>query len=176
MADGAGLTLQARLAAAWPSRRLALFGPPAWAAAMAVSAAVGLLGRGWAPGSHLAGVAALFAAGGALAFLPAAIAAGLVRRRRGEADVAAAALALAGLTLAATGLLNGLLYRDYYATWHAAFGTRLWANQFVFTVAAGIYQFLVLGSRLFLPVGLPALVIAALLIARPGLTPGKKTG
>ena len=63
-------------------------------------------------------------------------------------------------------MLNGLVFRDYFSTWHAPVTTKLGANEFVFTVASGVYQFLVLGVRLFLPLGLPALLIVALLIAR----------
>ena len=45
-------------------------------------------------------------------------------------------------------------------------GQRRWISGIVFTVAAGVYQFAVLGIRLFFPVGFGALLGASLWFAR----------
>jgi hypothetical protein len=57
-------------------------------------------------------------------------------------------------------------YRLFYAQWHRPFGTRIWAYQFIFTSAGAVYQFLVMGLRLYLPVGLPILAGTSLWLAR----------
>ena len=48
-------------------------------------------------------------------------------------------------------------YRLFYARWHAPFGTRTWVYQFTFTSASAVYQFIVMGIRLYLPLGFAAL-------------------
>ena len=48
-----------------------------------------------------------------------------------------------------TAFLFAMDYRLFYSRWHAPFGTIVWAFQFVFTSASAVYQFAVLGMRLF---------------------------
>lgn len=88
------------------------------------------------------------------------------RGRGTEAAFAAAFVSLAATTVAVTALLYALQYRSYYAEWHAEAFTLTWAFQFVFTGLVALYQFAVLGIRLYFPVGLTALFAAALWFAR----------
>ena len=62
-------------------------------------------------------------------------------------------LCLTVCTIAATAFLFAMDYRIFYARWHAPFGTLTWVYQFVFTSAGAVYQFVVMGIRLYLPVG-----------------------
>jgi hypothetical protein len=75
-------------------------------------------------------------------------------------------LCLAAGTIGTTAFLFALDYRTFYAQWHAMTGTRTWLFQFAFTSLAAFYQFLVLGVRLYLPLGAVALVATSLLLAR----------
>lgn len=160
------MTLAGRLRAALPSPAFALAGSAAWAAAMAASAAAALLLRGWTAPAMIAPVVAVFFAGGLLAFAPAVTALGVLRAKAKQPAFAAAFLLLATATIGATALINGLVYREYYSAWHESLATKLGVLEFVFTIASGVYQFLVLGLRLMMPLGLAALIVAALLLMR----------
>lgn len=144
----------------------AVVGSLLWGAVSAASAMLALRMRGWTGLDAVERPTFLFFFGGLIAFAPALFLARLFSRARPEPAFAAAFVALTSMTIGVTGVFNGLVFRDYFSTWHAPVTTKLGANEFVFTVASGVYQFLVLGVRLFLPLGLPALLIAALLIAR----------
>jgi hypothetical protein len=151
-----------RLRAAIPPLGQALLGAVLWAAIMAVSAGAGLWLRAWETPGRIAEVATLFACGAALAFplgLYAARLVGLGRNR--EVRFAAAFLALAAATMGVTGLAFALLYRSYYAEWHAEAFSMTWGFQFFFTTAAAMAQFAVLGVRLYFPVGFLALLAAS---------------
>lgn len=160
------MTFANRLRTALPSLRFGFAGSLAWGVSAAAIASISLVLRGWTVIPDIAATAGLFLLGGAIAFAPAAMATRLLGGKRFETAFAAAMLGLAALTLGVAAALNGLAYREYYSNWHADFATKLWLIEFVFTFAAGVYQFLVLGVRLFLPIGLPALVFAAWLTAR----------
>lgn len=112
-------------------------------------------------------VAVFYALGGALAFpfglfLARLVSAGMRR----ETAFAAMLLSLAVATMAVTAGLFSLQYRSYYAQWHADAFTRIWFLQFVFTVAAALYQFAVLGLRLYFPIGFVALLAVSAWFAR----------
>lgn len=156
------------LADALPSPLIAIGGSLLWGVVTASSAALALWMKGWTGFDLVARPVTLFFFGGLAALAPALFIARLFGRSRPEPTFAATILALSGLTIAATALFNGLVFRLYFSTWHAPVTTKLGANEFVFTVLAGVYQFLVLGVRLFLPLGLPALLVAAWLIVRDG--------
>lgn len=160
--------LAARLRAALPSWPVALGGTLAWAAIMGASAALGLWLRGWETQDRIVDVTALFAAGGGLAFAPglalARLAAGA--KPRGTA-FAAVFLALSLATIGFTAAVYALVYRSYYAAWHADAFTITWVFQQIFTTLGALGQFAVLGLRLYFPVGFAALVGAALLFSRP---------
>ena len=75
-------------------------------------------------------------------------------------------MSLAVATVAVTAGFFALQYRDYYAEWHAEAFTRIWFLQFAHTLAAALYQFAVLGLRLFFPLGFVALLVASFWFAR----------
>jgi hypothetical protein len=154
--------LRAGLAAALPDRHTFFLGSLAWAGAMSLVAATGLYRQGWFEAGQIAYIALFFGIGGLLAFAPGIFLGRLLSRGRRDAGFAATFLALATATIAATALAIGLEYRDYYSTWHEAAFTLGWTFQFVFTVASAVYQFLVLGTRLYFPLGLVALAAASL--------------
>lgn len=156
-----------RLRLALPTSGVTLVGSALWALAMGASALSSLLFDHWETPGRVRAVVGLFALGGAAAFPLSLTVACLMSRGRGtEAAFAAAFVSLAATTVAVTALLYALQYRSYYAEWHAEAFTLTWAFQFVFTGLVALYQFAVLGIRLYFPVGLTALFAAALWFAR----------
>lgn len=156
-----------RLRRAGPSLRTAVVGAVMWGAAMAAGAYANLLLGAWATPAKLQFVAVLFAVGGALAFpLGLFLARFLSEGRRAEASFAAALLCFAAATVAVTAALYALQYRSYYSAWHAEAFSVTWIFQLVFTTLAALYQFAVLGVRLFFPFGFVALFAAAFWFAR----------
>lgn len=150
-----------------PSRPLYFGGSVAWGLLMAACAFVSLAMQGRAQTVHLEKILLIFFAGGLLAWIVVLPMARLLTRRRSAETRFAAHFALLSLgTIAATAFLFAMDYRLFYAQWHQPFGTRIWAYQFVFTSAGAVYQFLVMGLRLYLPVGLPVLAGASLWLAR----------
>jgi hypothetical protein len=152
---------------ALPGWRTALFGALLWAVAMGASALVNLLLDDWETPEKIRTVSLLFAGGGALAFPVGLFAARLVSQgRHWEVAFAAAFVCLAAATIGLTGGLFALQYRSYYAEWHAPAFTLTWAFQFVFTMLVALYQFVVLGIRLYFPLGFAALFAASVWFAR----------
>lgn len=142
----------------WPE---VIAGSLTWAVLMAAAAWLFLLLDGWKSSSSIAFVIAFFAVGGCLAFAPAIWIGRLLSRGRADAGFAATFLALAILTIGVTALLTALQYRQYYSAWHDHPFTIRWTFEFVFTTAAAIYQFLVLGLRAYFPIGFVALIAAS---------------
>lgn len=152
---------------ALPGWRATLFGSLAWAVAMGASALINLLLDHWATPDKIRIVSLLFAGGGALAFPLGLFAARLVSLGRGrEVAFAAAMVCLAAATIGLTAGLYALQYRSYYAEWHAPVFTLTWGFQLAFTMAVASYQFVVLGIRLYFPLGFIALFAASLWFAR----------
>lgn len=147
---------------ALPGWSLAIGGGLAWAAIMAISAASGVWLEGWQTDDRVGWLAALYAAGGFLAFPFGFFLAELFSRGRTDTGFAAALLAHATTTIAATAFLFAMHYRLYFAQWHDPAFTITWAFQFVFTGAAAVYQFVVLGIRLYFPLGFAALLALSL--------------
>lgn len=142
-------------------------GAACWVLVMVASATLAVWLRGWQTPEKYQTIAVLFGSGAALGFPLALYAARLLSAgRSSEAAFAAMFLALSLSTLGTTALLFALDYRAYYASWHEEFGTVTWVFQFVFTMAAALVQFAVLGVRMFLPLGLAALFIVSLWFAR----------
>ena len=134
---------------------------------MGSSALLALAMENWETPHAIRTVAILFALGGVAAFPPGlALARFLSHRRQAETAFAAAFLSLAVATIGVTSGLFALEYRLYYAAWHAEAFSRTWFLQFTHTLAAALYQFAVLGLRLFLPLGFAALLLASWLFAR----------
>ncbi|MGF9691472.1 hypothetical protein AAIH46_01530 [Rhizobium sp. 0TCS1.26] len=111
---------------------------------------------------HLSPLLMVFAGGAALAWLASAAVLLLLRRRvvRLRLRLPLAFVILGAATLAFTALLFALDYRAFYARWHADAFTLDWTLQQLFTTASATYQFLVIGLRLYLPLG-PLLLAAA---------------
>lgn len=150
-----------------PSLRTALLGAVLWGVAMGASALINLLMDDWETPEKIRFVTLLYAAGGALAFPVGLFLARLVSRgRHWEVALAAAFVCLLAATLAFTGALFALQYRSYYAEWHEPAFTITWAFQLVFTGLTALYQFVVLGIRLYFPLGFATLAVASVWFAR----------
>ena len=137
----------------------------AWAFAMVVAALVAIHWlRG---GTHVENgpIAAVFAIGGFLAFGPANRLAEWISSPARLSRIAAHLVCLGAFTAGLTALAFAIQYRTYYAQWHGEFLTELWFWQLAFTLAAALYQFAVMGLILFIPLGVPALLITAILLA-----------
>ncbi|WP_368669594.1 hypothetical protein [Agrobacterium sp. a22-2] len=157
--------LLARLRAARPERGEWIIGAVVWGVAMALCICASLMLNQRLPEAHLPRLLLVYFIGGMLAWL---VSLPLIRfcavGRTTETRFAASFLFLTIGTTAATALIFALQYRLFYAQWHAPFGTRIWAFQFVFTSASAVYQFAVLGLRLYLPLGLLFLTGASVLL------------
>ena len=150
-----------------PAPRTALFGALLWAGTMGASALVNLLLYDWETPEKIRTVSLLYACGGALAFPVGLFAARLVSLgRRWEVAFAAAFVCLLGATVGLTSGLFALQYRSYYAEWHAPAFTLTWGFQLVFTTLVALYQFVVLGIRLYFPLGFVALFAASVWFPR----------
>lgn len=150
----AGARKRARLARSVPSLPLLLFGAPLWSASMTLSAWFALWLRERDATFHLAELLWVFGAGALLAWPPALFLARFAAiGRRVETRFAAYLFFLSLGTIGMTALLFALDYREFYAQWHAPIGTTTWLFQFAFTTLIAFYQFLVMGLRLYLPVG-----------------------
>ncbi|WP_275782781.1 hypothetical protein [Pararhizobium gei] len=155
-----------RIHASFPGKRDIFLGALLWAVLMCMSALAGLLLRNGAQTANLSAILLLFFAGGFLSW-PAALVLGrfCAQGRDIETRFAAYFLCLTVCTIAATALLFALDYRSFYARWHGPVGSRLWLYQFAFTSAGAVYQFLVMGLRLYLPLGFVALVATSMRLA-----------
>lgn len=159
-----GAPLRVRLRRSMPSPHTALAGALLWSGAMSLSAYIGI--AHWANPYHAALVVLLFGIGAALAFPAALFLSRLAAENRGSGERFAAAFVMLSLgTIAVTAILFALDYRIYYAAWHEEPFTRGWVLQFAFTVAGALYQFAVIGLRLYFPVGFAALFAASLWFA-----------
>lgn len=135
-----------------------LAGALAWGLLMAASALLSLALQDRWQTYHLGELLLVYFCGGFAAWLPAVpLARRLTRRRTIETRFAAHFVLLCLGTVLATAFLFAMDYRQFYAQWHQPFGTWIWLLQLLFTTASALYQFLVMGLRLYLPVGLPVL-------------------
>jgi hypothetical protein len=151
----------------FPSLPIYLGGALGWGLLMAGTAFLSLKMQGRAENFHLEWILAVFFAGGLAAWLLVLPVARFLTRRRTTETRFSAHFALLSLgTIVVTAVFFALDYRLFYAQWHHPPGTRIWVYQFVFTSAGAIYQFLVMGLGLYLPVGLPLVAGASLWLAR----------
>lgn len=156
-----------RLQAARPPLADLVAGALLWGLQMLLSALASLYLRNHLQTSHLLELAAVYFAGGFLAWpfvLP--IARFFAHGRRAETRFAAFFVMLTAGTILMTAFLFAMDYRIFYSRWHAPFLSRIWMFQFVFTGASAVYQFFVLGLGLFLPLGLVCLVLTSLFLAK----------
>jgi len=156
-----------RLCVSVPTAREILVGGPVWGLMMALSSLLALYLRNGAQTYHICSILILFFCGGIIAW-PCALFLGRFGAigRGSETRFAAFFLCLTLCTIAATAFIFAMDYRLFYARWHEPFGTKIWMYQFVFTSAAAVYQFVVMGIRLYLPLGFASLALASLWLAR----------
>jgi hypothetical protein len=159
--------LRDRLYVARIGWRETLLGAIGWGAAMALSAQASLWLSNAALTSHYWSLTALIFAGAALAWPLSLSAFRFLAFGRGrEPAFAAALLCLIVFTIGVTAVLFAIIYRNFYAQWHGDPFTKLWLVQLAFTSASALYQFAVIGLRLYLPLGMALLFAAAFLLAR----------
>lgn len=159
--------LRDRLRAARPDWHDVVYGAIAWGAAMAISAQAWLWLSVAALTSHYWSLTALVFAGAACAWPPGLAAFRFIAFRRArEAAFAAAFLCLTIFTIAITAAIFAVIYRNFYAQWHGDAFTRIWLVQLIFTSASALYQFAVMGIRLYLPLGVVFLFAASWLLAK----------
>ena len=112
-------------------------------------------------GPRVMTILALYFAGGAIGYLFAfPVVRWLKKRISPRQRLIIAILLLGGFTLAATAGVLALNYRTYYAEWHEAAYSIHWVYQQIFTVLGSTYQYLVIGIRLYWPLGPAFLLIA----------------
>jgi hypothetical protein len=138
-----------------------------WSAAMAASAATGMVGDGWHDARRVAVVASIFAVGGLIA-LP--VAAWLFARMSGarslEGRLALALLCVGSATAAATAGVYAIVNLVINVEWTGIGLTRAFAMELVITVLSAFAQFAITGAALFFPGGFLCLLIAAAWFAR----------
>jgi hypothetical protein len=160
-------SIATRLRAALPDPVRAIAGTVTWSAVMALSAAIALMLGGRVASSQSQTVIVIYALGGLLAYPVALYATRLFTLGTGAERRFAAALFFLGIaTMLATAFVFSMHYRLYYAQWHSDFPSIDWIFHLLFTGANAVYQFSVLGTRLFFPLGIVALFAASLLVAR----------
>lgn len=69
-------------------------------------------------------------------------------------------------TIGITSLLYALQYRAFFAQWHQPLFTRIWFFQQLFTTLGALFQFAVIGTRLYLPLAPIALVATSYILCR----------
>ena len=148
-----------------PDTGEALLGTVLWTLAMGASAGFVLTERQWTPG-HVRAVAVLYGGGGAMGWLLGIYFARLLGWGRSrERKVAAAILCLGTATIAMTAGLFAL-QTVWPSLWQGALTSQ---GQFIglaFDIADALAEFALLGMRLFVPIGLAALLVASLVVAR----------
>lgn len=157
----------ARLRASLPSRAELLAGAPLWGGLMALAAGLSLYIEDRLSFPADRDVLVLFFAGGMAGWvLMLPFARFFALGRPPETRFASAFLWLTVATIGTTALFFALQYRSFYAQWHAPFLTHIWRLQFLFTSASAVYQFAVMGLRLYLPLGFIFLLAASAIMAR----------
>jgi hypothetical protein len=146
--------------------RLALTGSFLWCAAVTLSVWFNVRLMAWGSEAQRLEVLAIFSGGAFLAFVPGVMMAKRVAQRKSQSQYMAALLVgIALCTLGVTALINIFQYRSYYAIWHDRVGAHDWYWQQFFTTASALYQFAVLGTRLYLPFAPLALIAAAYILS-----------
>jgi hypothetical protein len=146
-----------------------LVGAPVWGICVSAVLFISLWMTDRLETGHLTALMVVFATGAALAWVLSVVALSALTRWLVLSAASRAALAACGLglaTIGVTALLFALDYRAFYARWHADAFTRDWILQFLFTGASAVYQFLVLGLRLYLPLGPLLLLLVTPILLR----------
>jgi hypothetical protein len=146
-----------------------LAGAIAWSFAAGLIAALHLAQTGRFDGFNLSAILTVYAAGGALSWLMSVVCLALLRPLLVGSPITLVLVAFLGLGLATITVTAGLFaldYRAFYARWHADAFSRDWFLQQAFTTASAVYQFLVIGLRMYLPYGPLVLAGATALLLR----------
>lgn len=132
----------------------------AWAAMMTSSAAIGLfLGRDWVAQGRSLELLAIFFAGGLLGYMTSRfLLAWLPEGWQPTRRFASAFILIGAATIGITAFIFALQFRAYFAQWHDDEWSRRYMFETVFTILSAMYQFLVLGLRLYMPLGLIGLL------------------
>lgn len=150
-----------------------------WGSAMSLSVQLGLWLGNRAETFTYWHIAALAFLGGALAWpLACAMIRFSAHLRGRETAFASAILYLSGMTAMVTAVLFAPVFWLFFAAYHGDFLSAFWFKQMAFTFAAAVYQFIVMGLRLYLPLAPLAILAVAFVIARahrppppPGMRP-----
>ena len=156
-----------RLRAARPPITDFFAGALLWGLMMMASAVAALYIRNRLETPHFPELALLYFLGGLFSWpfmLP--LARFFAYRRPIETRFAAFFACLTAGTILMTAFLFSMDYRIFYSRWHAPFASLIWIYEFIFTGANAVYQFSVLGVRLFLPFGLVCLLATSFLLAK----------
>ena len=161
------MSIRAQLSEALPSLSFSVLGGLLWAGLMALSALVSMYLRHWENHAHFETIILVFCLGGFFAFAPAMLAYNVIARGKTRSQrFAAAYIALLFVTLGATAFVYYIQFRDYFAQWHEAALSRIWFLQTFYTGLGAAYEFAVLGSRFYLPIGLIALFGASFWLSK----------
>ncbi len=160
-------TLRQNLAAALPPARQTIAGAVVWGICMALSLRVGLEISIEGRTVHQAALLALYFTGGVLSF---PVAFYLVRltalRRAPQIRFLAASVWLAVMTVGGTAALSALIYWSILIDWNNEPLTAAWFFEVAIASISALYQFAVIGSRHYLPLGIVLLVAASLWLTR----------
>lgn len=152
--------------AALPSASASFTGAVLWGLVTSASALINLLLAEWTTPAQVREISLLFLVGGAMAFPVALYLARLFALRRGrEVAFASMFVSLLTATIAFTSGLHAMFYW-LVGERHAGAFTYFWFSDLAFTVAAALYQFAVIGIRLYFPIGFVALVLTCFWFAR----------
>lgn len=142
-------------------------GSAGWATCSSLTASLGLYAQNRLETDNFTSIVLLFFLGGLLGWLLASVAFSAISPARSLAFRFAAACSLiAFFTIAMTALLFALQYRVFYAEWHAPVFSRIWFFQQLFTSLGAIYQFSVIGLRLYFPYALVPILVASAILCR----------
>ena len=143
-----------------------------WGLAMTISALTSLwFSVGWQT-SHLTYIIILVLFSSIIAYPLARLTLYIIdRKKRFETQFACSFFCLTIATIGLTAATYSLSYWSFYAQWHGPAFSRLWVWQFFFTNLGALYQFAVMGLKLYLPLGIMFLTLASWLIAREKLLP-----
>ncbi|MFZ2101468.1 MAG: hypothetical protein WAU86_12980 [Oricola sp.] len=143
-------------------------GAVVWGCMMVASALVSLLlQQDRVLDRHVALILAFYFAGAFLAYVPVRLIVSWANRRLpASLRFLFALIMLAGGTLAGTAFVLALDYRAYYAAWHASAFSRIWFYQQFYTLLGSTFQYLVIGTRLYWPLGVLFLIVASWRLGR----------
>jgi len=116
--------------------------------------------------SHVPAILALVFFSGVAAYFLATITLNLlIRNKRLEVRLSASFLVILIFTIGITSIVYAIDYWSFYTRWHGEPLSILWMIQMAFTMLGGLYQFAVMGLKLYMPIGLFCLIAASIFLA-----------